>query len=197
MKKLFLGAAITMSALSFAQSFGIKGGGNITTVSGLENIAAKYNFGWNAGAFVNIPVNEKFSIQPEVLYNTMGAMLNSDEPIIGSEVEEVNWKLNYISVPVMFQYNATPKFYVEAGPQFSYMLLSKFKSNNLTTKNNADDLNKFDFGVGAGLGYWITPNLGVNARYVAGITDITKDNESDKKVRNNNNVQVGLAFRFK
>ena len=197
MKKLFLGVAISMSALSFAQSVGIKGGGNITTVSGLENIQADYNFGWQAGAFVNIPVNEKFSIQPEVLYNTRGAVLSSDEPIIGDKVEEANWKLNYISVPVMFQYNATPKFYVEAGPQFSYMLLSKFKSNSLTTNDNSDDLNKFDFGVGAGLGYWITPSLGVNARYVAGITDITKDNDSDTKVRNNNNVQVGLAFKFK
>ena len=145
MKKLFLGVAISMSALSFAQSVGIKGGGNITTVSGLENIQADYNFGWQAGAFVNIPVNEKFSIQPEVLYNTRGAVLSSDEPIIGDKVEEANWKLNYISVPVMFQYNATPKFYVEAGPQFSYMLLSKFKSNSLTTNDNSDDLNKFDF----------------------------------------------------
>ena len=200
MKKLVLGAALAVSSLTFAQQFGIKGGMNVSSLSndaGLEDSSSK--IGFNAGVFLNAPLAANFSIQPEVLYNNLGSKVTLTDFDINNDnyTAEYARHLDYISVPVMFQYNATPSFYLEAGPQFSYMLLSKYKSNSLTTENNADDLNKFDFGVGAGLGYWITPNLGVNARYIAGITDIVKDNNSDKKVRNNNNVQVGLSFKFK
>ncbi|RQP12046.1 MAG: PorT family protein, partial [Chryseobacterium sp.] len=58
-----------------------------------------------------------------------------------------------------------------------------------------DNLNTFDFGAGLGIGYRITPQIGINARYVAGFTNIGKDNTvlSDSK---NNNFQVGLSFGF-
>ena len=103
----------------------------------------------------------------------------------------------------MFQYNATPSFYLEAGPQFSFLLdaRDKYKStkNGSTTDSDTRDLNKdafntFDFGLGLGAGYWITPKLGINARYNAGFTDIYKENNGDSV--KNNNFQVGLAYKF-
>ena len=103
----------------------------------------------------------------------------------------------------MFQYNATPEFYLEAGPQFSFLVDARDKYK--TTKNgsttdsethslNKDNFNTFDFGVGIGAGYWFTPNLGINARYNAGLSDIYKNNNGDA-VRNNV-FQVGLAYKF-
>ena len=55
-------------------------------------------------------------------------------------------------------------------------------------------LNTFNFGIGLGAGYYFTDNIGVTARYVAGATDIFKENNGDA-VRNNT-FQVGLAYKF-
>lgn len=196
MKKIFLGAAIAMGSLAFAQQFGVKGGANFSSINGGGSFNdAKGKVGFYAGAFMNAPIAQNFSIQPEVLYNNLGAKVanNSD------------YKLNmdYISIPVMFQYNATPEFYLEAGPQFSFLVNSKFSGPNNTLVNlanqfnNKDNYNTFDFGLGLGAGYYFTQNIGITARYVAGFTDITNKDAfgSDAKVKNNN-FQLGLAYKF-
>ena len=70
MKKLFLGAAIAMSSLAFAQSFGVKGGANF---SNLTETDADTKVGFYGGLFMNAPIAAEFSIQPELLYNNLGA----------------------------------------------------------------------------------------------------------------------------
>ena len=197
MKKLFLGAAVAMSSLTFAQQFGVKGGMNISSNSGLDdlNVNSKSKIGFNAGVFMNAPIAENFSIQPEVLYNNLGAK------ITGDLAATIN--LDYISVPVMLQYNATPQFYLEAGPQFSFLTSTSVKSDNPVVKAagealvDKDNLKSFDFGAGIGAGYWFTPNVGINARYVAGFSDIADNRASDDSNRaRNNNFQIGLSYKF-
>lgn len=53
----------------------------------------------------------------------------------------------------------------------------------------------FDAGLGAGGGYWFTKNIGLNLRYVAGLTDIVKDNILDEKYRNSV-FQLSIVTRF-
>ncbi|MBN8622145.1 MAG: PorT family protein [Flavobacteriales bacterium] len=204
MKKLFLGAAIAMSSLTFAQQFGLKGGMNVASISKdgtLSDTSSK--IGFNAGVFMNAPLAENFSIQPEVLYNDLGSKITYGQ----NDNNSYSTNLGYISVPVMFQYNATPEFYLEAGPQFSFLVNAKNKlkdGNNNTlvndwTKLAKDNLNTFDFGLGLGAGYYFTPQLGLTARYVAGMTKIGKDDNvygQPYKDSKNNVFQVGLAYKF-
>lgn len=193
MKKLFLGLAVAASSLVFAQekakstspvAFGVKAGLNISTISGGDS---KSKAGFYGGLFANIPVASSFSVQPEVLYNGVGAKADG--------LEDLKVNLSYISVPVMFQYNATPEFYLEAGPQFSFLVDSKFKYQSTSVKAN-DYIKGFDFGIGIGAGYFFTPNIGVNARYVAGVTDIGKEVAGAQPEGKNNVFQVGLAYKF-
>lgn len=200
MKKLFLGAAIAISSLSFAQTFGIKGGMNLSSISNadsfdIENsdVNSKSKVGFNAGVFANFPVAESFSIQPELLYNGLGTKLTGKDETGNEDALTLN--VDYLSLPVMFQYNLVPQFYLEAGPQFSYLLSSKVKYNGESSDSNTDGMNKFDIGVGLGAGFNITPQFGINARYVAGFTDIVKDNPTDNSLKNNN-FQVGLYYKF-
>lgn len=234
MKKLFLGLALTAGTLAFAQEtttttntsplkkdaqpvrFGIKAGGNSAYFSQQQFGMNSQKLGFHAGAFVNIPISKHFSFQPEVLYNQMGSrdVISSLETDNG--VTNVKTKLqdkvtmNYISVPLMVQMRPTEKFYVEAGPEFSYFINGKNKGEatvasttggitTTTTSSHSEDIdkdqiNKFNFGLGLGLGYDITSNIGINARYVNSLTKIDK---SRPAAENNNRVfQLGVNYKF-
>lgn len=211
MKKLILGLALTAGTFAFAQqtgntssnpvTFGVKGGMNVSSLSkdsGLDDQKSK--IGFNAGVFANIPLAASFSVQPEVLYSQYGN--KSDFTSFGTKFS-ASTKLDYIAVPVMFQYNLIPNLYVEAGPEFGFMVSAKNKLKNesngdsTTSDNYKDNFNTFNFGIGLGAGYYFTPNLGLTARYVAGLTDIAKNRPSGSDAVRNNVFQVGLAYKFK
>lgn len=201
MKKLFLGAAIAMSSLTFAQQFGIKAGMNVSSLSTDSKLSDQGSkIGFNAGLFMNAPIAENFSIQPELLYSQMGEKY--DQVIAGTTYARSR-HLDYVTLPIMFQYNATPSFYLEAGPEFGFMVSAKNKFTNETanttiseSSNYKDDLNTFNAGIGLGAGYYFTPNVGLTARYVAGLTDIYKDGQNSGDAVKNNVFQVGLAYKF-
>ncbi|WP_144283722.1 porin family protein [Chryseobacterium echinoideorum] len=215
MKKLILGIAVLSTSLAFAQTtttttttrtmsdvrFGIKGGMNVSSLSkdgSLEDQGSK--IGFNAGVFANIPVAESFSIQPELLYSQYGDKY--DQVVLGNRYSRAR-HLDYIAVPVMFQYNLVPNFYLEAGPEFGFLVSAKNKfknetDNNVITEsgNYKDSLNGFNLGIGLGAGYYFTDNIGITARYVAGVTDIAKDRPANSDAIRNNVFQVGLAYKF-
>ncbi|MDQ0064771.1 porin family protein [Chryseobacterium lathyri] len=227
MKKLILGLAMAASLSVNAQektksstpvTFGVKAGFNASTLSKVDQYDNDQTLkpGFNAGVFANIPVAEKFSIQPELLFNQLGSKTEEREVYyINSDryKREVDYKktLNYLTIPVMVQYNILPQLYVEAGPEFGFLLGGKDKGDITTVKTSGnttntqattfsekivkDLYNKFNFGIGIGAGYYFTQNFGVTARFTAGITDIYKENSSDA-VRNNA-FQVGVAYKFK
>ncbi|KMQ68332.1 opacity protein [Chryseobacterium sp. FH2] len=216
MKKLILGLAVTASSLAFAQqtpttssnpvSFGIKGGMNVSSLTdGADLDDSKSRIGFNAGVFANIPVATNFSVQPEVIYNDLGSKVTRNYTVLGNDYKaEYSRNLGYVAVPVMFQYNALPNLYLEAGPEFGFLVSAKDKFKSSTNGNSngsevtsldKDDFQTFNFGIGIGAGYYFTDNLGLTARYTAGLTDIYKNNNGDA-VRNNV-FQVGLAFKFK
>lgn len=233
MKKLFLGLALTAGTLAFAQEsttvntsplkkdvqpirFGIKAGGNSAYFSEQKFGMNSQKLGFHAGAFVNIPISKQFSFQPEVLYNQMGAkdVAYSTETTTGATTVKTKGEskvtMNYISVPLMVQMRPMDKFYIEAGPEFSYFINGKTKGEatiasttggvtTTTSQSQSDDLNKdninrFNFGLGLGLGYDITNNIGISARYVNSLTKIEK---SRPAAENNNRVfQLGLNYKF-
>ncbi|MFL9832781.1 porin family protein [Chryseobacterium terrae] len=237
MKKLILGSAILAGSMMFAQEnqnlsqtpskkdpvkFGIKGGVNSSAFDYQELSVKNQKIGFNAGAFINIPLSQKFAIQPEVLYSELGAKNNLSQinttTIEGATVvENIDSKvyLNYISVPLMLQMKPADNFYIEAGPEFSYFLNGKVKDEtivkttmdgNTTTTNESystdidkDYVKKFNIGLGLGLGYYFTPNLGINARYVNSLTHFANNaglEEADKNNTTNRLFQLGLNYKF-
>ncbi|WP_185226196.1 porin family protein [Chryseobacterium indologenes] len=199
MKKLLLSLSVVIGTISFAQSadrprFGIKAGGNLSSFTGGDS---KSKIGYYAGALVNVPLSEAFSIQPEIVYSQQGAKAKDDYEMATYTIKNMQQTLGYINVPVMLQYNATPEFYLEAGPEFGLLISAQAKGdiNGSTYKaDNKDSMKSFNFGAGIGLGYKFTPNLGVNARYIAGITKILKNNFGDSS--KNTNFQLGVNYYF-
>lgn len=59
--------------------------------------------------------------------------------------------LSYINVPVMVQYNATPEFYLEAGPEFGLLVNAQAKediNSSAYKADNKDTMKSFNFGAG-------------------------------------------------
>lgn len=158
--------------------------------------------GLYAGVTATFPITESYSIKPELVYNQMGA--KTDLYDFGGIIGQVSTttKLDYLSLPIMLQYNLPSNLYLEVGPEFSYMLSANQSLNTIITPSiniNMDYLNRFNVGAGVGAGLKINENLGINARYTFGLTGIGKDgNVTDYFLSNskNNNLQVGLDFNF-
>ncbi|WP_126652183.1 porin family protein [Chryseobacterium aureum] len=199
MKKQLLSICIVLGTMTFAQSsdgprFGLKAGGNLSSFTGGDS---KSKIAFYAGAFVNVPLSESFSIQPEVVYSQQGAKAKDDYEMATYTIKNMQQNLGYINVPIMLQYNATPELYFEAGPEFGLLVSAQAKGdiNGSTYKaSNKDNLKNFNFGAGIGLGYKFTPNLGVNVRYTAGLTKVLKNEFGDSS--KNTNFQLGINYYF-
>lgn len=190
-----------VSSLTFAQSttekallqpitYGIKGGLNISHLGLFENAKA----GFNVGTFANIPLGNSISLQPEILYSQYGAFVERD--LTMKYDNSPRTKLGYITIPVMLQYHINPKFYFEAGPEFGFLVSSKYKvldtADSPASSKHLSGINKFNLGLGMGLGYDFTKNFGLNVRYISGITHISKNNLNTNTV-----MQLGFTYKFK
>lgn len=201
MKKLVL-AAVAVFAIgnsAFAQQevkFGPKAGVNFANLSGEDDTNSLTAF--HVGAVVEIKFNEKFSIQPEVLYSAQGAKSEYSNNL-GSYKE--TQKLDYINVPIMAKYYVADGFSVEAGPQVGFLTKAQSEVEgtvaNITsssTQDNKDSFNSVDFGLNFGLAYDLPVGLFFNARYNLGLSDVVKDNNGD--AIKNNVIQLGVGYKF-
>ena len=179
---LLLVCAVAITTVSQAQvRFGFKGGANLANVTGdIEGV--KMKIGFNAGAVAKISVTDAFSIQPEVVYSNQGATI---------EELDVKMNLNYINIPVMFQYNVSG-FIIETGPQVGILASAKAKAEG----ESADIKEMFkgiDFSWGVGVGYQMPGSgLGLNARYNVGLAKINEGDGEDKA--KNSVIQLGLFY---
>ncbi|MBF9142396.1 porin family protein [Hymenobacter properus] len=190
MKKVILSLALAVgiSATASAQArIGLKAGGSLTTLGGADAKGVSNKFGFHGGLVANLALGDVLSLQPEVLYSMKGAA--------DSDNSKYKINLNYIDIPVMFQYNADGLFF-EAGPQLG--ILASAKSTDGT--NDVDikeSLNTIDFGYAVGLGYKLESGPMIGLRYNGGITSIDKEESGTTaaKVRNNAfQLYVGYMF---
>jgi hypothetical protein len=184
--------------MSVQPRFGIKGGANLATLeidddSNSDDVKTNNKTSFHAGVFVNVPLGSRFAIQPEVMFNGMGSKVRySNSPLPGSTNTE--WDFRYISVPIMLQAKLSTGFFVEAGPQVSFLLNASQELGDVDLK---EDLKKTDFGAGFGLGYLSRIGLGINARYNLGFSNIYEDDSAgDEGKLKNRVINIGLVYHF-
>jgi hypothetical protein len=106
---------------------------------------------------------------------------------------EYTLALSYLQVPVMFQFYPVKQFYLEFGPQLGFLLSANVKHNGDKTEVD-DGYKKAAVSIGFGAGFQVTSMLGFYARYNAGLSDITKDDNRDYF---NRVGQIGISIRLK
>lgn len=192
--------------------FGVKAGVNMAKFEvGKDDFSpaslapdATSNTSFNAGVFVNIPMSDVIRFQPELLYSGQGSKLSGT--VLGTNYQQTA-NLRYLTLPLMFQAQTSSGFFVELGPQFGYLLSAKTQNDAAGANDDKTDikdyLDKFDFAVNGGIGYMTRIGLGINARYVYGLTNVldVKNNNSGSTFYTsgelkNRVIQVGLFYQF-
>lgn len=189
-------------------TYGAKAGLNYGKTKSSESDYNEYIdpvFGPHFGAFADIGVSEKFSVQPELLYSPVGFKITNNSDYMGYNYKG---KLHYLSIPIMAKYNVKEGFFLEAGPYFGYLLSAK-ESEEITgnveeykgttdSYDIKDDFKTFDFGVGVGACYQLENGLIFDARYMVGLSDINNQEFAEKFYSNlqvyNNIFMVSICI---
>lgn len=190
MKKLFFAvltvfAFLTVNAQDF--HFGAKAGVNFSTFVGDGADGADGRTNFHVGAVGNVKISDVFAVQPEILFSAQGAEFTEE----GTTVE---FKYNYINVPILADFTVTDGLSFQAGPQFGFLINDEAEAGGVTV--DLDDLGidskGFDFGAAVGAQYRLPSiDLFFQARYTFGLSEIADDADSQNSVFS---VSVGYFF---
>lgn len=186
--------------------FGIKTGINLANVVGEDIEDNSMRTGMYGGVYANIGLTDKIYFQPELLYSQQGVEFEIEE-------FEESARMNYLNIPLMFQYGITDNIRVEFGPQVGILLDAE---NELRVKDNgstfsatvdAKDFTKpVDVGLNLGGTYQMDNGFNVSIRYNLGLTSIGEAEDIDildeeilsidlEDVRHST-LSVGVGFTF-
>jgi outer membrane protein W len=202
-------ACISAAATAREMSFGAKAGiiaANLTQTPESWEDAKSYKTGFTGGVFMNYAFNERFSLQPELLYTMKGMKANLYDKLISVDVTA---SFDYFELPVLAVFtlpgskNLKPRVY--AGPSFAYTLSSELELSAWLISASVDFSSltqKTDFGVvaGAGFDYAIGKRmLTFDIRYQRGFTNVimTGDflfNGSTQTIAGDDFKNYGFAF---
>jgi hypothetical protein len=189
---MFCAAWVLFSTIAFSQQtrFGIGGGMAISRGSykPSEGLDRRVFGGFDGGALLEIGVNPKFMIQPELNFSIVGVELNDGE-------KEATIKLRYITTPVLAKLNVSRKVNLFAGPQLGFLLSAKRDSSFTNETIDLDgDFKKNDFGLVFGGEYKFVRHIFLGGRYYMGLHQIA-ENSSNFEMRNRYlSFRVGYIF---
>lgn len=202
MKKFFvlIAAAIVCMSASAQVQFGAKVGFDMTHFWG-EDAPSGWQPNYQVGLMMEYKFNPKFAIAPEVVFAAQGGKENNKidvEEVPGMVEAKGTFHTNYINVPLMLKFYATPAFSIDFGPQVGFNVYSKMtasgKAGNFEAKETIDFknmTNTVDFGLGLGATYNLTNNAFVQARYNLGLTKVFEDSQVK-----NGNLQIAFGMKF-
>lgn len=193
--KDYTGGSVTNSRNT---GFGIKGGYNLSGLRGddIKGINRESRNDFHTGVYGQFGFNEFSSVQAELLYSRQGFGANT-----GANGEKQSFRLDYISLPIIYVGNITENLSFHVGPQAS-LLINAYNGRTLALAENG--FNTFDYGGVAGLEARVGPAR-IGARYNLSLGKIFEDGPSktglvasqfsNSKIYNNLfQVYVGIGF---
>jgi len=194
MKKIILSAVgifIIIFAVNAQAGFrlGIKGGANLTKISG-QSFDQNFKLGYQLGGFAEIDFAKEIGIQPEVLFNEAYGRTASNLNAISTNLDgSQDIKLNYLSIPVLLRINAGSLVTFLVGPQYSILI----NKHNTTLRNGSDAFKSGDFAMVGGLQLNLSA-LRIYGRYNIGLSNINDLGNQDKWT--NQQLQLGVGLKL-
>ena len=175
-----------------AGRFGINAGVNFANINGKDAEGTKLKTGFQAGVTYDIGLADEFVLQPGVSYVQNGTKLDA----FNSKLH-----LNYIQVPVTFQYQpalGTGNLLLGVGPYVGFgvgKVKGSLFDDKVSSKSDWDDagLKKVDAGGKLLVGYQLGMGLSFNLNANLGLANLSDD--KDAKFHNTSfGVTVGYKF---
>lgn len=191
--KLFgLLALLFLSHAVMAQfRIGAKAGANINKVEG-KSFKEEFNYGYHVGGFAEIGLGDKFTLQPEVLFNQYTTTVDSSFRNVYKDLfknDQTKVKLNYLSIPLLLNYKLAGPLYLQAGPQIG--ILMDQDKNLLENGKEAFKNGEFSMLGGAQLKF---SKFRLTGRYVVGLNNINDIDDQDKWKNQAWQLSVGIAL---
>ncbi|MEO1049616.1 MAG: porin family protein [Bacteroidota bacterium] len=187
----------------FAQKarFGIRAGVNISTWGGDDvksdfeefDVDVMSRSGFHIVGYVPIKFSERFELEPGLGISTKGSRTFEEETMIyGDDLYHSEYAMEFVStyleLPTLAKIGLSKKVDLYTGPQFSFLLANKYKSDYLSCFNqmcesdkddeeSTDGLSNYDISWAFGLGYDIGNHWNVRAFYDLGLTKLDEQNE--------------------
>ena len=149
--------------------FGFQAGANISNMNFNlgstapdTTIASSWKAGFTFGFILQIPLAKKFSLEPEYSFTRRYGADNS----LG-----IDFRMDYLSMPVLVKYQFFERFALLAGPQFE-LLINARSTNRGENTDITHQVEERSVGIAAGLEVQIVRAFFVSARYIEGFNNI-------------------------
>ena len=235
MKKTITFTFITLLSASItAQSllpirYGIKIGANIANVvsnanDGAANIANSKSIGVAGGFYMEIPLNDTWYLNTELIYSQKGAEftykymhdygLNQRD----LHVSLHQLKLAYVELSPNISFKGSSKLSLNIGPYASYLITPDYSVISDSGEDDGDlhevlpsgfyTEEDLDFGINAGISYYLSENFLLDGRVSTGLMSIgnvskltytgTTDNLAKSNIYDlkNNGIIISIAYLF-
>ncbi|MDE3214609.1 MAG: PorT family protein [Bacteroidota bacterium] len=186
MKKLGLILATFLllgSAYSQKIDFGLNGGLNISTLHINDQSTVNSKAAINLGFFFRLNTGHDWAISPALNFSMEGAKVIDPG-------NNVVYRLNYLNIPVLLQYQITRGLRLEGGPQMGFLLGAKAKTGSIITP--ASEINSTAFSLPFGVSYTGKNRIGFDARYNFGLSNL--DNNTNGPIIQSNVFQLDLIY---
>ncbi|MGM0635066.1 MAG: porin family protein [Bacteroidota bacterium] len=157
------------------------------------NPRASFQFGFAAEFFLL----ELVDLQPELIYGRQGQVVRSTTD--GGLHKEEILALDYLHLPLMVNYHLSESFFVELGPQISYLLGATYETkleNSSQSNSIKTNYKNFDFGINAGIGFKTDWGFVFGIRYTQGLNNILSNQTQEVSSLRNAVIQMHFGYMF-
>lgn len=209
---LVVAGALLFGGATYAQSIGIKGGMNLSTVT-MKNAyyrtfsGISLRTGYHFGVTGDYPINEFLWLESGLILSNRGYKNRDRLPSGQLNARDPEINLFYLDIPVLAKIPfavGNTKMYGQAGGYLGIGLqggtnYSTFTSETFLLTNreiqwgSANNLKRLDYGLQIGLGVEIKA-FHVGASYSFGLANMSVNNENNFSMHNRN-ISISLGYR--
>jgi len=207
MKRLFL-SVVCVLGLGIMQTSaqgllgGIKVDANMSNfiLSDMNGMKSKMGFGVTAGGYTKFEFGENFALQPEILLHFKNSKME-----VKSTGNETDFQYFGVELPVyaVGQFNlGSGKAFIGAGPYLGLGIDARYKAKGMDDvklykeyNGQKSEMQRWDVGAGAMLGYELSNRMQVTATYKIGFIDALNANKDNASMLNQT-ISLGLGYRF-
>lgn len=184
---LLIFAGLFVQAQDFG--YGILGGVNFSNLDNFADEDGESLVAFHAGIIAEIPVADKFSFEPSVVYSVEGETVSTDNG-------DFDLQVTYLNIPVHMKYYIFDGFSVHAGPMIQFYLSGELDGEDLDDSEGLFNPTTSAFAATGGVAYDFDFGLFIKATYNHGVTDIFESTLRIDPAERTRSFQASIGFKF-